>query len=144
MVVHSTMTTPELSTPACPRVQRAIPACHHPNQTPSSETKGLPLPRRMPTINPQIRARHKTTRIADQEYRSTTVLLRHAEFSQHILRGPVAAALGVLLEEGLDHGRDDVTGRDGVDADAVGAPFRREVAAELDDAGFGGVVGGAN
>ena len=102
------------------------------------------LPRRMAPINPQITPGHKTTRIADQEHRGPAVLLRHAQFAQHILRRPVAPALGELLEQRLHHPRHDVARRDGVDADAVVTPFGGEVAAELDDAGFGGVVSGAD
>jgi hypothetical protein len=77
----------------------------------------------MPPINPQITTRHKAARITDAEHRGTPVLLRHTEFPQHILRRPIAPALGVLFEQSLDHGGRDVAGRDGVDADAVGAPF---------------------
>ena len=77
----------------------------------------------MPSIDPQITTRHKAARITDAKHRSTPVLLGHTEFPQHILRRPVAPALGVFLEQSLDHGGRDVAGRDGVDADAVGAPF---------------------
>ena len=49
-----------------------------------------------------------------------------------------------MFEERFHHGGDDVAGRDGVDADAVVAPFRGEVAGELEDTGFAGVVGGAD
>ena len=98
----------------------------------------------MPTINPQITARHERAGITDEEDRGAAVLLRHGELAEHVLRGPVAAAVGELLEERLHHGRDDVAGRDGVDADAVVAPFGGEVAGELEHAGFAGVVGGAD
>jgi len=98
----------------------------------------------MATIDPQIAARHKAARIADAEYRGAPVLLGHTEFAQHVLSRPVAFTLGVFLEQGLDHGGRNVAGRDGVDANAVGAPFGGQVAAELQDGGFGGVVGGAD
>jgi hypothetical protein len=98
----------------------------------------------MPPINPQITTRHKAARITNTEHRSTPVLLRHTELAQHVLRRPVAPALGVFFKQSLDHGGRDVAGRDGVDADAVGAPFRGQVAAELQHCGFGGVVGGAD
>ncbi|CAG8672910.1 9586_t:CDS:1, partial [Scutellospora calospora] len=103
-----------------------------------------PLPSRVSTIDPQIRSRHEAARIANAEHRRTPVLLRNTKLAQHVLRGPVALALGVLLEQRLDHGGRDVAGRDGVDADAVGAPFGGQVAAELEHGGFGGVVGGAD
>jgi hypothetical protein len=98
----------------------------------------------MPSIDPQITARHETARITDAENRSASVLLRYTEFPQHILRWPVAPTLGVFLEQSLDHGGRNVPGGDGVDANAVGAPFRGQVAAELEDGGLGGVVGGAD
>ena len=114
---------------------------HNRSDAPSYKTR---LPSRVAPINLQIRACHKTTRIANQKYRRAAVLVWPAQFAQHILRRPVAPPLGVLLEEVLHHGGHDVAGRDGVDADAVGSPFRGEVAGELDDGGFGGVVGGAD
>ena len=98
----------------------------------------------MSTINLQITARHKAARITDAEHRSAPVLFRNTELSQHILRRPVAPTLRVFFEQSFDHGSRDVARGDGVDADAVGAPFRGEVAAELQDGGFGGVVGGAD
>lgn len=98
----------------------------------------------MPTINPQIAPRHKATRIAYQKHRGAPILLRRTKLAQHILRRPIALALRVLLEQRFDHGGDDVARRDGIDADAVGAPFGGEVAAELEDGRFGGVVRGAD
>ena len=50
----------------------------------------------------------------------------------------------MFLEQSLDHGSCDVAGRNCVYADAVAAPFGSEVAAELEDGGFGGVVGWAD
>ena len=103
-----------------------------------------PLPSSMSTINLQITARHKAARITDAEHRSAPVLFRNTELSQHILRRPVAPTLRVFFEQSFDHGSRDVARGDGVDADAVGAPFRGEVAAELQDGGFGGVVSRAD
>lgn len=98
----------------------------------------------MASVHPQITARHETACITDQEHCRAPVFLRCAELAQHILRRPVPSPVRELLEERLDHGRDDVAGRYGVDADAVLAPLGGEVAGELDDARFGGVVGGAD
>ena len=103
-----------------------------------------PLPSSMSTINLQITARHKAARITDAEHRSAPVLFRNTELSQHILRRPVAPTLRVFFEQSFDHGSRDVARGDGVDADTVGAPFRGEVAAELQDGGFGGVVSRAD
>jgi hypothetical protein len=40
--------------------------------------------------------------------------------------------------------RDDIARGDGVDTDIIWTPFAGEVARELDDGGFGGVVGGTD
>jgi hypothetical protein len=98
----------------------------------------------MPSIHLQITPRHETTRVTYQEHRRTPVLRRLTQSAQHILRRPVRLALRELHKELLDHGGHDVSWRNGVDADVVHSPFRGEVAAELDNTGFGGVVGGAN
>ena len=110
----------------------------------NSRSSIAPLPSSMSTINLQITARHKAARITDAEHSRSPVLLRHTQLAQHILRRPVAPALGVLLEQSFHHSGRDVAGRNGVHANAVAAPFRGEVAAELEDGGFGGVVGWAD
>ena len=102
------------------------------------------LPSAMPTINPQIAPRHKATRITYQEHRRTSILLRHTQLAQHILRRPIPLALRVLVEQRFYHRGDDVAGGDGVDADAVGSPLGGEIATELEHCGFGGVVGGTD
>ena len=98
----------------------------------------------MSAINLKITSSHETARITDAEHSRSPVLLRHTQLAQHILRRPVAPALGVLLEQSFHHSGRDVAGRNGVHANAVAAPFRGEVAAELEDGGFGGVVGWAD
>jgi len=97
----------------------------------------------MPSIHSQVCPSHEGTCIAYQKHRRASILLRFAQLPQHILRRPISPPIGKLLEERFNHGGNDVAGRDGVDADAVGSPFRGQVACKLDDAGFGGVVGGA-
>lgn len=69
--------------------------------------------------------------------------MRQTKLAQHVMCGPVAFAVGVLFEQSFHHGGHDVAGRDCVDADAVSAPLGCETAGELQDAGFGGIVGGA-
>lgn len=101
------------------------------------------LPRAMAPIDPQITGRHETTRVANQKHRRATILIRHAQFAQHVLRRPLSPPLRVLLEQLLYHGGHDVTRGDGVDTNAVLAPFGREVAGELEHAGFACVVGAA-
>lgn len=83
---------------------------------------------------------HEATCVADQEDCRSPVLPRRAQPSEHVLRWPVFLPLRELLEQLLHHGGDDVAGGDGVDADVVLSPFAGQVAAELDDAGFGCVV----
>lgn len=83
----------------------------------------------MPTINLQVTSSHEAARIADAEHSRASVLLRHTQLAQHILRRPIAPALGVLLEQSLHHRGGDVAGGNGVHADAVAAPFGSEVAA---------------
>lgn len=98
----------------------------------------------MPAIHAQITPRHKTARVADQEHRGAAILLGRADAAQHVLARPALAALRVQLEQLVDHGRLDVARRHGVDPDAVLAPFRGQVARELQDAGFAGVVRGTD
>lgn len=97
----------------------------------------------MPTINPQIRARHEAAGITEQENRRPAVLLRVAQSLEHVRIGPRSPALGKRFKQAGRHGRHDVTWGKRVDPDAVLAPFGGEVAAELEDGGFGGVVGTA-
>ena len=98
------------------------------------------LPSGVPAIHSQVASGHKAACVADQEHCCTTILGRRAQTAKHVLSGPLLATLGVLDEELLDHGGDDVARGDGVDADAVLAPFGSEVSRELQDTGLGGVV----
>lgn len=98
----------------------------------------------MSAINLQIASSHEAARIADAEDSRTSVLLGHTQLAQHVLRRPVAPALGVLLEQGFHHGSRDVAGRNGVYADTIAAPFGSKVAPQLEDGGFGGVVSWAD
>ena len=104
----------------------------------------LHLPRSMATVNSQVTTSHEAARIAEQEDRCTAVLLRAGQAAQHVLLGPLVAALGELDEQILDHLGDDVARGNGVDADVVLAPFGSQIAAQLDDGRFAGVVGGAD
>ena len=97
----------------------------------------------MSSINLQIRTRHKSTRITDQEHRGPPVILWLAQFPQHVLRRPCLPPFGIQLEQLLNHVGHDIAWRDGVDAYAVGfAPFGGQVACELDYGGFACVVCG--
>lgn len=98
----------------------------------------------MATVHAQITTSHETACIAEQEHCRTAVLLGTGQTAQHVLLGPLVAALGVLDEQLLDHLRDDVARGNGVDADVVLAPLGGQIPAQLDDSGFAGVVGGAD
>lgn len=98
----------------------------------------------MASVNPQVASGHEAASIADEEDAGASVFVWVAELAQHILRGPVAASLGVLLEESLHHLSHDIARRNGVDADAVGTPFRGEVAGELKDSGLRRIVCGTD
>lgn len=90
----------------------------------------------MSTINSQIRTRHESARFTDQEHGGAPKVFRPAQLAKHVLFRPLLPTLRELLEELFDHGRYDVARRDGVDADAVLAPFRSEVPCQLDEAGL--------
>lgn len=94
----------------------------------------------MSTINPQIRARHETARITEQEDRRAAVLFRITQPLEHVGIRPSGPALRESFKEAGRHGGHDVARRKRVDADAMLTPFRGEVAAKLEDGGFGGVV----
>ena len=101
-------------------------------------------PRTMAAVYAQVGPGHEAARITDQEDGSTPVFLRLAQSSQHILLRPLGLPLRELVEELGDHSRDNIAWRNGVHADAVLAPFGGEISPELEDGGFGGVVGGAD
>lgn len=111
----------------------------------SSTSSPLPhLPRGMATVHAQVATSHEAARIAEQEHCGTAVLLWTGQTAQHVLLGPLVAALGELDEQLLDHLGDDVAGGNSVDADVILAPLGGQVAAQLDDGCFAGVVGGAD
>lgn len=102
------------------------------------------LPRGMSAVHAYVAPRHEAAGVAQQEDGGAAVLAGRGHAAQHVLLGPVGAAVGELLEQPLDHGRGDVAGRDGVDADVELAPLGGEVAGQLDDSGLACVVGGAD
>lgn len=98
----------------------------------------------MASVNAQIAARHEAARVAEQEDSCSPVFLRLGQPAKHVLLGPLLAALGELHEQVLDHGSNDVSGGEGVDADPVHTPFSGQIAAKLHHRGLGRVVGGAD
>lgn len=82
----------------------------------------------MSTIHSQIAASHEATRITNQESRRTPIFLRPAQPPQHILRRPIRPPFREFFKQAFYHRRDDIAGRDRVNADPVLAPFRGEVA----------------
>jgi hypothetical protein len=101
----------------------------------------LSLPGSVATVNAQISTSHEAAGITDQKHTSATELVRQRQATEHVFLGPLLLAVGEVVEQVLQHLGHDVAGREGVDADAVGAPFGGEVASELDDGSFGGIVG---
>lgn len=98
----------------------------------------------MATIHAEVTTSHEAASIAKQEDRGTTVLFRAGETTEHILLGPLLAALGELNEQLLNHSSNNIAWGDGVDADVVGSPFGSKIASKLENSGLAGVVGGAN
>lgn len=98
----------------------------------------------MTTVHAQVRASHERRGIRKEEDCCTTVLLGTRQTTEHVLFGPLIAALRELNKQLLNHGSDDVTRGDSVDTDIVLTPFGSEVATKLDDGSLGGVVGGTN
>ena len=101
----------------------------------------LSLPGSVATVNAQISTSHEAAGITDQKHTSATELVRQRQATEHVFLGPLLLAVGEVVEQVLQHLGHDVAGREGVDADAVSAPFGGEVASELDDGSFGGIVG---
>ena len=108
------------------------------------EEKSKLLPRRVSTIDPQVRCRHKAARIANEEHCSASILLWHTQLSQHVLRGPIPLSLRILLKQGFYHGSLDISRRNGINSNTVMAPFGGEVACQLHYGSFAGVVGGTD
>lgn len=95
----------------------------------------------MTAINPHVRASHEARSIAAQEHGGALIVLNIAQPANHVLCRPIGATLWELDEELLDHTGDNIARRDGIDADAVHAPFGRKVATQLQHSRFRGVVG---
>ena len=102
------------------------------------------LPSGVATVHAQVASRHETTSVTEEEDSGTPVLLRGGQASEHVVLGPLLAALRVLDKELLNHGSDNIAGRDSVDPDIVLAPLGGEVAGELDNGSFAGVVSRAD
>ena len=85
------------------------------------------LPACVPAVYTEIGPCHVRACWTEQEHRCAAKVFRLAELAEHVLRGPICAALWVEAKELFDHRGDDVAWRYGVDADAVLAPFRSEV-----------------
>lgn len=94
----------------------------------------------MTTVNAQVRSSHEAAGITDKEDGSTTELRRITDAAKHVLAGPLGLALGVDVEEVLEHLGLDVSGGEGVDTNAVLTPLGGQAARELEDGGLGGVV----
>lgn len=102
------------------------------------------LPCGVATVHAQVAASHETAGITEQENSGTTVLLGTRQTAEHVLLGPLVAALREINEQLLNHSRDDVARRDSVDTNVVRAPLSCQVPAKLDDGSLASIVGGTN
>ena len=93
----------------------------------------------MTAVDAEIGASHEGACVAEEEDGGAAVLVRHADAAKHVLFSPLGFALGVVVKEVLEHLGEDVAGGEGVDPDAVLAPFSSEVAAELHYSSLGWV-----
>jgi hypothetical protein len=94
----------------------------------------------MTSVDAEIAARHEAAGVAEEKDGGTTVLLGSAEAAEHVLLGPSGLAVGVVDEQILQHLGQDVAGGEGVDTNAVLAPFGSQVASELDNSRLGRIV----
>lgn len=98
----------------------------------------------MTTVDTDITASHEAAGIAEEVDRDSAVVLRLGQTTKHVLLGPLGAALGILDEQLLNHGGDNVARGDGVDSNAILTPLSSEVTGELENSSLGGVVRGAD
>lgn len=96
------------------------------------------------TVHAKVATSHEAAGVAKEEDCCTAVLVGCRKSAEHVLLGPLVAALGELFEQLLDHGGDNVSRGDGVDADIVLTPFRGEVTAKLEHGSLTGIVSGAD
>lgn len=102
------------------------------------------LPSGVTAVHAQVTTGHEAAGVAEQKYSSTAIFLRARQAAQHVLLGPLIATLGELGKELLNHGSHDVARGDGVDTNVVLAPLGGEVATQLEDSGFAGIIGRAD
>lgn len=98
----------------------------------------------MSTVDAEIGGGNEAAGIAEKENSSTTVIFRERKTTEHVLLRPLLTTLRVLDEQLLDHSSHDITGGDGVDADAIHAPLGGKVAAKLENTCLASVVGSAD
>lgn len=98
------------------------------------------LPSRVASVNAKIATRHEAAGIAEEEDGGAAELLGAADAAEHVLTCPLGLALGVVVEEVLEHLGQNITGGEGVDSDSVLAPFGSQAATQLDDGGLGWIV----
>ena len=98
----------------------------------------------MATVHAQVATSHEAASITEQEDGCPAVLLRAGETAKHVFLWPLITAVGEVNEQLLYHRSDNVARRDGVDTNVVLPPLGGEIASELDDSSFAGIVGWAN
>lgn len=98
------------------------------------------LPSSVTAVDAEIGASHEGACVAEEEDGGAAILVRHADAAKHVLSSPLGLALGVIVKEVLEHLGQDVAGGEGVDADAILAPFSSEIAPQLHYSSLGWVV----
>lgn len=100
-------------------------------------------PSSVATIDKERAPSHEAASIRQREQSRTTELLRHRQAPEHILRFPRRTSRRILLEDLLNHGRNDVTRAKTVDPNAMPPPLHSQRARKLDHSRLGGIVHGA-
>lgn len=94
----------------------------------------------MPPVNSQISSSHEAAGVAKEENCSPTVFLGITQPLQHVRIRPCSLPFRKCLEKTGSHSRDDITWREGVDANSVLAPFCGKVPGQLDYSRLGGII----
>ncbi|KAG7833700.1 hypothetical protein KL943_003808 [Ogataea angusta] len=91
-------------------------------------------------VDSKVRARHEPRAVAEEEHGGRLEVFGRAQPVEHGAAHPGLVQLGFHVQQLLGHGSYDITGRDGVDADAILAPLLAQRPRELQHGGLGRVV----
>ena len=96
----------------------------------------------MATVNDQRASSHEAARIRETKQRRATEFLRGSQTTKHILRLPNSPRSRVLLENLLNHGRNNMSRAKAVHTNTMTAPLHSQRAGKLDNSSLGGIVHG--